>query len=199
VQPFDSIAMKQFLESKNLVATVIAEAQRNAEEARRVVRGLSDAQLNWKPSPDKWSIAQCLEHLTAASGGFNPYFVEALARGRQRFAAASPPTYQPSFMGRWLIKHVEPESPRKLRAPKIFKPSTSNVQNALDNFIEQQKAFLEFVAETNGIDYNRTRLRSPVTPLVRYSLADAYVITVSHEQRHLQQARRVRETPGFPN
>ena len=190
--------MKQFLESKNLVATVIAEAQRNAEEARRVVRGLSDAQLNWKPSPDKWSIAQCLEHLTAASGGFNPYFVEALARGRQRFAAASPPTYQPSFMGRWLIKHVEPESPRKLRAPKIFKPSTSNVQNALDNFLEQQKAFLEFVAETNGIDYNRTRLRSPVTPLVRYSLADAFVVTVVHGQRHLAQARRVREMAGFP-
>jgi hypothetical protein len=190
--------MKQFLESKNLVDTVIRQAQRNADEARDVVDGLSDTQLNWKPSPDKWSIAQCLEHLTAASSGFNPYFVDALARGRQRFTTASAPMYQPSFMGRWLIKHVEPESLRKLRAPKIFKPSASNVRNALDNFLEQQKAFVKFVSETNGIDYNRTRLRSPVTPLVRYSLADAYVITVSHEQRHLQQARRVRETPGFP-
>ena len=190
--------MKQFLESENLIETVIAQAQRNAAEARSVVDGLNEAQLNWKPSADKWSIAQCLEHLTAASRGFNPYFVDALARGRQRFAAASPPAYQPSFMGRWLIKHVEPESPRKLRAPRIFKPSTSNVQNALDKFLEQQKVFLDFVGETNGIDYNRMRLRSPVTPLVRYSLADAYVITVSHEQRHLQQARCVRETPGFP-
>jgi len=191
--------MKQFLESENLIETVIAQAQRNAAEARSVVDGLNDAQLNWKPATDKWSIAQCLEHLTAASSGFNPYFVDAIERGRQRFAAASPPTYQPSFMGRWLIKHVEPESPRKLRAPKIFKPSASNVQNSLNHFLEQQKTFLKFVGETIGIDYNRTRLRSPVTPLVRYSLADAYVITVSHEQRHLQQARRVRETPGFPN
>lgn len=191
--------MKRFLESENLLQTVIAEAGKNAAEARSVVSGLSDAQLNWKPSPDKWSIAQCLEHLTAASTGFNSYFVETLARGRQRFPAASPPAYHPTFMGRWLIKHVEPESPRKLRAPRIFKPSASNVHNALDSFLEQQKAFLKFVGETNGIDYNRTRLRSPVTPLVRYSLADAYVITVSHEQRHLQQAWRVRETPGFPN
>jgi len=190
--------MKQFLESTNLLETILAQAQRNADEARSVVSGLNDAQLNWKPSADKWSIAQCLEHLTAASSGFNPYLVAALARGRQRFAAESPPTYQPSLMGRWLIKHVEPESPRKLRAPKIFKPSASNVQDALDNFLAQQKTFLKFVSETNGLDYNRTRLRSPVTPLVRYSLADAYVITVSHEQRHLQQARRVRETPGFP-
>jgi hypothetical protein len=190
--------MKIFLESENLLDTILAEADKNAADAHAVVAGLNDAQLNWKPSPDKWSIAQCLEHLTAASKGFNPYFVDAISRGRERFAAASPPAYQPSFMGRWLIKHVEPESPRKLRAPKIFKPSTSNVQNAVDNFLEQQKTFLRFVGETSGIDYNRTRLRSPVTPLVRYSLADAYVITVSHEQRHLQQARRVRETPGFP-
>ena len=191
--------MDRFLKSENLLHTLAVEAEKNAADARSVVAGLSDAQLNWKPSADKWSIAQCLEHLTAASSGFNPYFVDAVARGRQRFAATSPPPYHPTFMGRWLIKHVEPESPRKLRAPKIFKPSASNVQNALDKFLAQQKTFLKFVADTSGIDYNRTRLRSPVTPLVRYSLADAYVITVSHEQRHLQQARRVRETPGFPN
>ena len=191
--------MKQFLDSQNLFDTVITQAQLNEAQARSVVDGLNEAQLNWKPAPDKWSIAQCLEHLTAASGGFNPYFDEALSRGRQRFAASSPPAYQPTFMGRWLIKHVEPESPRKLRAPRIFKPSASNVQDALDNFLAQQKIFLKFVGQTSGIDYNRTRLRSPVTPLVRYSLADAYVITVSHEQRHLQQARRVRETSGFPN
>ena len=197
--PFNANRMKLFLESENLLETVIAQVQRNADEAHSVVNGLNDVQLNWKPSPDQWSIAQCLEHLTAASCGFNPYFDEALARGRQRFAASSPPAYQPTFMGRWLIKHVEPESPRKLRAPKIFKPSASKVQDALDNFLAQQKIFLKFVGQTSGIDYNRTRLRSPVTPLVRYSLADAYVITVSHEQRHLQQARRVRETSGFPN
>src|ERR1044072_535498 len=121
--------MDRFLKSENLLQTLVVEAEKNAAEARSVVSGLNEAQLNWKPSPDKWSIAQCLEHLTAASSGFNPYFVDALARGRQRFAAALPPTYQPSFMGRWLIKHVEPESPRKLRAPKIFKPVASDVQN----------------------------------------------------------------------
>jgi hypothetical protein len=34
---------------------------------------------------------------------------------------------------------------------------------------------------------------------MRYSLADAYVVTVVHGQRHLAQARRVRDTPGFSN
>lgn len=33
---------------------------------------------------------------------------------------------------------------------------------------------------------------------MRYSLADAFVVTVVHGWRHLAQARRVREAAGFP-
>src|ERR1700756_5834342 len=29
-------------------------------------RGLSDAQWNFKPAPDRWSVAQVMEHLAAA-------------------------------------------------------------------------------------------------------------------------------------
>lgn len=65
-------------------------------------------------------------------------------------------------------------------------------------FVNQQARFLDFVHQSTGIDYNKARLRSPVTPLMRYSLADAFVVTVLHGQRHLAQARRVRELPEFP-
>ena len=65
-------------------------------------------------------------------------------------------------------------------------------------FLDEQQKFIDFVRQCHGIDYNKTRLRSPVTALVRYSLADAFVITVVHAQRHLAQARRVRENPEFP-
>ena len=102
-------------------------------------------------------------------------------------------------MGGWLINQVTPVTGRNLRAPKVFRPSESSIQGTLENFLEQQAQFIQFVRETDGVDYNKTRLRSPVTPLMRYSLADAFVITVVHAQRHLTQARRVRETSGFPN
>ena len=65
-------------------------------------------------------------------------------------------------------------------------------------FLDEQQKFIDFVGQCRNLDYNKTRLRSPVTPLVRYSLADAFVITVVHAQRHLGQARRVREHPAFP-
>jgi len=192
--------MDQFLRSPNLLETIVAGAEENSEAARALVTGLSHAQLNWKPAPDKWSIAQCLDHLAIASQGFDGYFSDALARGRKKWPVSTGPAYRPSFMGGWLIKYVSPEAVKKLKAPKIFRPAeSSNLDEPLETFLKQQGRFIKFVRETNGIDYNKTKLRSPVTPLMRYSLADAFVITVVHGQRHLAQARRVRETSGFPN
>jgi len=191
--------MKQFLDSPDFLQTVVAEANENSETVRTLTSDLSEEQLNWKPSPEQWSIAQCLEHLVVATKGFEKYFTLALEHARKNRAVTSAPKYKPSFMGGWLAKQVSPEAVRKLPAPKIFRPgSSSDIHRSLESFLDEQDRFLDFVRRSEGIDYNKTRLRSPVTPLMRYSLADAFVITVLHAKRHLGQARRVREMPEFP-
>src|ERR1700726_1998145 len=37
--------------------------RKNIEEA---TKGLSDAQWNFKSAPDRWSVAECVEHIAAA-------------------------------------------------------------------------------------------------------------------------------------
>ncbi len=191
--------MKLFLESSHFLQTVVAETKKNSDEARSLVAGLSEAQLNWTSAPASWSIAQCLDHLAVTSNAFEPYLTAAIKRGRDKWAVSSPVPYRPSWVGGWLIKQVVPETTRKLPSPKVFRPSQSPaIANALETFLQQQTEFLRFVREAEGLDYNKARLRSPVTPLMRYSVADAFVVTVVHGWRHLAQARRMLETPGFP-
>jgi len=191
--------MNAFLNSPDFIETVGSEAVRNNDTARAVAADLTEAQLNWKPSAEQWSIAQCLEHLAVATKGFDKYFTEVLQRAGSKTSMTSPPAYKPTMMGGWLARHVAPESPKKLRAPRMFRPGdASSIQGSLLMFLDEQQKFVDFVRQCRGIDYNKTRIRSPVTPLVRYSLADAFVITVLHAQRHLAQARRVRESQGFP-
>jgi hypothetical protein len=191
--------MKQFLESTNLLETIAKEAGKISNDAEELVAGLSEAQLNWKPAPDNWSIAQCLDHLTVAEEKFEPYFTAAIARGREKWPVSGAVPYRPTWLGGWLARQVAPEATRRVPAPRVFRPSeTSAIHDALDRFLRQQEEFLRFVRAAEGLDYNKTKLRSPVTPLMRYSLADAFVITAVHCRRHLGQARRVRETPGFP-
>lgn len=191
--------MKVFLESKSLLQTVAAEAEKNNEAAKLLVAGLTEEQLNWKPASDRWSIAQCLDHLAVTSAQFNKLFTAAIERGGTKWPVNGPVPYRPSLVGGWLIKQVLPETTRKFPAPKVFRPSdSSDIQGALEKYLNQQASFIRFVNDSANLDYNKTRLRSPVTPLMRYSLADAYVVTVVHGWRHLAQARRVREAPEFP-
>jgi len=192
-------SIKMFLDSPDFLRTVVTETVRNSASAEALAAELTEAQLNWKPTADRWSIAQCLEHLTFATKSFEKYFEAVLARGRTTTPDSPSPGYKPTFMGGLLAKHVSPEAARKLSAPKILRPAeSSNIRESLEMFLREQDRFLEFVRRFEGIDYNKTRLRSPVTPLVRYSLADAFVITVLHGQRHLAQAQRVRQLTEFP-
>lgn len=191
--------MKQFLESPDFLQTIVEEAEKNSAEARNLVAGLSEEQLNWTVAPDKWSMAQCVDHLAVTSQQFGPYFTTAIKRGRERWPVSGAVPYRPTWVGGWLLKQVTPEVTRKLPAPKVFRPTQApSIKGVLEKFLKEQGMFLSFVRAAEGLDYNKTRLRSPVTPLMRYSLADAFLVTVLHEQRHLAQARRMRETPGFP-
>lgn len=191
--------MKLFLNSPDFLKTVISETEKNSEAARALTSDLSETQLNWKPSAERWSIAQCLEHLAITSSKFDGYFSAALERARRKSPVMNGPIYKPSMVGGWLARQVNPEGGRNFPAPKVFRPSeSSSIHGSPEMFLNQQATFLNFVRQSTGIDYNKTRLRSPVTPLMRYSLADAFVITAFHGQRHLAQARRVREMPEFP-
>ncbi len=191
--------MNQFLESADLLQTITLEAEKNSAEAKALMEGLSEAQLSWTPAPGSWSIAQCVDHLTTTSKAFEPYLATAIKRGSEKWPVRSSIPYRPSWVGGWLIKQVQPETTRKVSSPKVFQPlHTPAIENVLEKFLKQQGEFIRVVRQAEGVDYNKTRLRSPVTPLMRYSLADAFVVTVVHGWRHLAQARRVCETPGFP-
>ena len=192
--------LKQFTDSSDFIATIVSEAEQNNQTANELVRGLTEEQLNWKPDATQWSIAQCLEHLAVTSRQFNGYFNQLIESARLKWPTNGALPYRPSLVGGWLIKQVVPETTRKISAPKVFKPSdSSSIKDALGLFLKQQEEFVRFVRESAGVDYNRARLRSPVTPLMRYSLADAFVVTIVHGYRHLAQANRVKAMPNFPN
>src|SRR6266545_284985 len=53
-------------------------------EGQAVTAGLSEAQFNWRPRKDSWSIAECLEHLNVGVTTALPAFDRAIAQGREQ-------------------------------------------------------------------------------------------------------------------
>lgn len=179
------------------VGRVVEELGAIAEGARREFGPLSAEQVNWKPGPDGWSVGQCLEHLIKTNRGLFPT-LESVARGRRRAGAWERWSPLSGFFGRFIARALEQDG-RKFKAPAGLSPSASGVAAGIvEEFAAHQAELARLVRAAAGADLKRTVVTSPVSGFVTYSLLDAYRIVVAHERRHLRQARRVTETPGFP-
>ena len=65
-----------------------------AADADALAGGFSDAQFNWQPAEDRWSIAQCIEHLNATARAYLPMLDEGIASAiRQGLYSAGPFRY----------------------------------------------------------------------------------------------------------
>src|SRR5216684_4017634 len=52
------------------------------EDALELTAPLEDTQFNWRPSPKRWYISECLCHLNLANGLDVPMLTEEIERGR---------------------------------------------------------------------------------------------------------------------
>src|SRR5687767_803075 len=167
-------------------------------EAQEVFGRLSAAQLNWKPSAERWSVGQCFDHLIVTNRTFFAD-IERVAAGTYKSSLWARVSPLSGFFGRYILKSLDPEKGRKTKAPRVFEPASSNVgADVIGRFVSHQSELAEKMRATAGRDLRRTMVTSPVSPVATYSLLDAYRIVVAHERKHFEQARRVTEAAGFP-
>jgi hypothetical protein len=170
-----------------------------AEDAKTTFGSLSAEQLNWKPAPKKWSIAQCFDHLITTHSLYFPLF-ERLANGdaKQTFWESYSPLS--GFFGRFLIKSLRPENVKPMKTTSKALPSSSKIGGGIiDRYVEHQNQMIDAIGKLRAdIDPKKTIVTSPLMGLVTYTLDDCYEILAVHGPRHFNQAKRVMENAGFP-
>ena len=178
--------------------SLITATNNIAAEAKTTFGRLSPTQLNWKPSAERWSVAQCFDHLLTSNQGYFPLIEGVIAGVKPTFWQRVP--VLPGLAGKLLIKSLDPKSTRKIKAPAKFQPSHSDINPlVIDHFADQQARVVEKMKATEHLDLENIIITSPVSAAITYSLMDAYRIIVVHERRHFEQARRVTEEPSFPS
>ena len=180
------------------LSTLLSKASTISDETLSAFGHLTAQQLNWKPGAEQWSIAQCFDHLVTANQAYFPTFEKVLS-GEQESTFWERLPVLPSLCGKLVIRAVAPETRRKRKNPTIFNPSSSNIEeNIIRRFLSQQNDIVGYMKTTKKFDLEKIKISSPVSPLITYSLMDAYRIIVAHEERHLLQARRMADMAGFP-
>jgi len=170
------------------------------EQTLQLVADLSHEQFIWKPAVNKWSVAECLDHLNVAGGMMLSAIRQAVDRGHREGILAEPPfTY--GFFSRTFVRLMEPSSRLKVKSVRLYLPATAaNLEKdkVVEEIMQLQDDFMEQVKRSDGLDLRCIRVSSPAIRLLRLSLGAWFAVTVAHEKRHLEQARRVTKNPGFP-
>jgi hypothetical protein len=170
---------------------LIAELQASDQRAIALARPLTAEQLNWKPRPGSWSVGQCLEHL-CISGEVYLQPIESALKNRPR----SPVEHiTPGWFGAWFIRNYIAPSTKKAKAPRKITPVLSTVDpSILDRFLAMNRDVRALIERAAPYDVNRIRFVNPFVSIIRFTVGTGFEIISKHEDRHLLQAERVRQS-----
>ena len=169
---------------------LIDELRAADARALTLTRPLTTVQLNWRPSAAEWSIGQCLDHLLVTNQVYLPPLKQAVQTGSR----APVEEITPGWFGAWFLRNYIAPSPasKKAKAPRKITPVSEVDATILDRFLasnEETRAVMRGACE---IDVNRTRFKNPFIPLIRFTVGTGFEIIAKHQDRHLQQAERIR-------
>jgi len=155
------------------------------------VKNLSEEQLNYKSAPDKWSVKECIYHITLSENN-----LWAIAEAELKKPTNPEKRGEIKVADEGLIKMLTDRS-SKFQAAETFKPEQAkwkSANEALKDFKEKRANLVKFAKTTT--DDLRNHIRE-----VPWGYMDSYqaVLMISaHTLRHTQQIEEIKSSPGFP-
>jgi DinB superfamily len=155
-------------------------------------KGLSDAQWNFKPAPDRWSVAEVMEHLAAA---------EDMLRGmtqEQVMKTPAIPARDPAELKKIddSVIAMVPDRSHKVDAPEPLRPTNrfGSPADAQKHFIESRSATEEYLKSTP--DLRAHAIDSPMG--MKLDGYEWVLLIAGHSERHTKQMLEVKADPNFP-
>jgi hypothetical protein len=158
------------------------------------VAGLTAEQWNFKPAPERWSIAECAEHIALAED-----LLSRVAKGTLKQPAQPDKVLhgeEARAADQQILDRVVDRS-QKRQAPEPLQPkhTFATPQEAVEHFREARDANIDYIEKTQD------DLRAHFAPGPTGAPIDAYqwfLLMSAHTERHTKQILEVKAAPGYP-
>lgn len=174
----------------------------NIEFTNSNFSGLTEEQLNWKPSKESWNILEIFSHLDE----FARYYHNAFSKKVDTTRFTEPKEiFLSSPMGKSAWKSMKLGNARnvkrKFKAQRTNNPSIvpSIVKaTAIEDFVNYQNELKEIFERAKTINVRKSKIGISISKIVRLRFGDALLFVVYHNQRHIQQAINLLNHKKFP-
>ena len=173
----------------------IAELEGSKQAFLDATKGLSAAQWNFKSAPDRWSIAECSEHIALSDG-----YIFGLVSEKIMKSPANPEKREAAKGKDELIVQMMQNRTYKAKAPEPIDPSKHGVmtpEESVKLFLDTRAHTIEYVKTTQ--EDLRDHLFDHPVPAIGTLDAYQWIMLISgHTRRHTLQILEVKADPNFP-
>jgi hypothetical protein len=169
---------------------MLAHLQKTKKGLEDATRGLSPAQWNFKPAPDRWSIAEAYEHITLSEG----FLFDMIQKGASAPATPEKKAAAATEKDAQIQKLIVDRS-QKFQAPDPVQPTGRwTTDQVRQEFAARRSRSIEFV-KTTPEDLRAHVFAGPAGELD----AVQWIYFLSgHCERHTAQILEVKADPNFP-
>ena len=180
--------------AQSLTAADREKAVKYLEQTRDGViaatKGLSEAQMKFKPAPDRWSVAETLEHIALAEdyifGNITQNIMKAPAGTADRDTAKLDA----------MILAAVPDRSQKRQAPGPLVPTNRwTPLETLAHFEKSRANTIQFLQSTQGLRDHVSSDDPFQQPMDAYQWL---LFIAAHSERHTKQIAEVKADPNFP-
>lgn len=184
---FGLIAEKLTDEERENAVTKLTETQ---EYMMTTLDGLSEAQLNYKSSPESWSIAECVEHLTISENAFSEMLKSTLETAPDESMRANVSMSDDEIYA--MISSRE----KKVQTSEAFVPSGKygSYEETLTNLTAKRMEHIEFL-QTSEDDFRNHFKEMPFGTIDGYQIV---LFMAGHTERHVKQMEEIKADESFP-
>jgi hypothetical protein len=172
---------------KDRALQYLESTKRNVLEA---TKGLSEAQWNFKPAPDRWSVAQVMEHIAASEDFIRDNLIK-----EKVMASPAGPSGRDLKKTDDAVVAMVPDRTHKAQAPEPLVPNNrfGSPDGSIKHFVESRETTEQFVKTTAGLRDHV--MDGPVGKMDDYEFV---LFIAAHSERHTKQILEVKADPNFP-